>query len=364
MRRFYVITRDLHLSFGLFISPFILLFAISVFFLVHGLPNRVGPAQPDVSRTVTGLQVPPGAASLQGRARLDALRPVLDQLGVSGEVDFIRHVASEHRVVIPVSVPGRNTTVNLDYERGTAVVTSRTQPFSEALVYLHKTPGPHNVNLRGNAAFMRVWRVVADGTVYLFLFITVSGIYLWASLRAERRIGIALLFAGASLSSDLSMSSPASEISVPDQPRRNAANAFLVWNRRVHYYLGLYLLFFGWLFALTGLLLNHSTWEFTQFWPSRVQTTTTQVFRAPEASSDLARARDLMQQFGIAGEIQWPAAHPVGGPFTFQVSRPGRTVEVKADLATGQATLQRTDLNAWVSFTCSTLLSACELRIL
>ena len=44
---------------------------------------------------------------------------------------------------------------------------------------------------------MRVWRVVADGTVYLFLFITVSGIYLWASLRAERRIGIALLFAGA-----------------------------------------------------------------------------------------------------------------------------------------------------------------------
>ena len=143
------------------------------------------------------------------------------------------------------------------------------------------------------------------------------------------------------------MSSPASEISVPDQVRRNAANAFLVWNRRVHYYLGLYLLFFGWLFALTGLLLNHSTWEFTQFWPSRVQTTTTQVFRAPEASSDLARARDLMQQFGIAGEIQWPAAQRVGGPFTFQVSRPGRTVEVKADLATGQATLQRTDLNAW-----------------
>ena len=70
MRRFYVITRDLHLYFGLFISPFILLFAISVFFLVHGLPNRVGPAQPDVSRTVTGIQIPAGAASLQGRARL------------------------------------------------------------------------------------------------------------------------------------------------------------------------------------------------------------------------------------------------------------------------------------------------------
>jgi hypothetical protein len=34
-RRFYRVTRDLHLYFGLFISPFILVFAVSVFFLVH-----------------------------------------------------------------------------------------------------------------------------------------------------------------------------------------------------------------------------------------------------------------------------------------------------------------------------------------
>jgi hypothetical protein len=143
------------------------------------------------------------------------------------------------------------------------------------------------------------------------------------------------------------MSSPASELFVPDRPRRGAIDVFLVWNRRLHYYLGLYLLFFGWLFALTGLLLNHSTWEFAQFWPTRVQTNATRGFRAPETSTDLARARDLMQQFGIAGEIQWPTAQPVGGPFAFQVNRPGRNVEVKADLATGRATLQRTELNVW-----------------
>ena len=35
MKRFYLITRDLHLYLGLFISPFVLLFAISVIFLVH-----------------------------------------------------------------------------------------------------------------------------------------------------------------------------------------------------------------------------------------------------------------------------------------------------------------------------------------
>jgi hypothetical protein len=197
MRRFYLITRDLHLYFGLFISPFILLFAISVFFLVHGLPRSADPTEPEASRTVSRVKMLPGAASLEGRARVDALRPVLDQLGVHGEVDFIRHVAREHRLVIPVRVPGRETMVTLDYDQGTATVSSRTQAFSDALVYLHKTPGPHNVNVRGNSLFMRLWRALADATVYLFLFITISGIYLWVSLRAERRIGIALVLAGA-----------------------------------------------------------------------------------------------------------------------------------------------------------------------
>ena len=36
-----------------------------------------------------------------------------------------------------------------------------------------------------------------SATVYLVLFLSVSGIYLWAVLRAERRVGLALLAAGA-----------------------------------------------------------------------------------------------------------------------------------------------------------------------
>jgi hypothetical protein len=43
---------------------------------------------------------------------------------------------------------------------------------------------------------MRAWRWVADTTAYLTLFITVSGIYLWYVLRAERRIGYVLLGTG------------------------------------------------------------------------------------------------------------------------------------------------------------------------
>ena len=44
---------------------------------------------------------------------------------------------------------------------------------------------------------MRAWRWFADATVYLILFISVSGIYLWYMLRAERKVGLILLFGGA-----------------------------------------------------------------------------------------------------------------------------------------------------------------------
>jgi hypothetical protein len=44
---------------------------------------------------------------------------------------------------------------------------------------------------------MMVWRWMADATVYLILFISLSGVYLWYALRAERSVGFFLLFAGA-----------------------------------------------------------------------------------------------------------------------------------------------------------------------
>src|ERR687895_506876 len=80
-----------------------------------------------------------------------------------------------------------------------------------------------------------------------------------------------------------------------------------------------------------------------QFWPSRVQTTTERGFETRGVSADLTGARDLMRQLGIVGEIQWPAAQPTNGPFAFQVTPPGLVVDVKADLQSRRATLQRTD---------------------
>jgi hypothetical protein len=197
MRRFYLITRDLHLYVGLFLSPFVLVFSVSVFYLVHGFAQRPTPGPSDSSRTMNNLAVPAGLAGMQGRARVDALRSVLAQVGVSGEIDFVRHLPDEHRLIIPVRVPNRDAVVSLDYDQRTATITSRAHSFSDALVYLHKMPGPHNVDVRGNSPLMRWWRVLADATAYLTVFLTVSGIYLWVALKAERRVGLVLVLAGA-----------------------------------------------------------------------------------------------------------------------------------------------------------------------
>jgi hypothetical protein len=124
-------------------------------------------------------------------------------------------------------------------------------------------------------------------------------------------------------------------------------NNFSAWNRRLHFYLGLYFLFFVWLFALTGLLLNHGHWKFAEFWPNRKISNSEHAIAVPPPASPLETARDLMRQLNIAGEIQWLNTRPVADRLEFRVNRPGLNLEVKADFITRRATVQRSDVNAW-----------------
>jgi hypothetical protein len=191
--RFYRFIRDLHLYLGLFISPFVVVFAVSVFFLVHAwLPKTDAGAK----RVVTELALPANLEKLSGRPLIDALQPVLAQIQTQGEVGWVQHRAKEHRLILPVSVPGRLTTVTIDMANREATIEPRSTGLADALVVLHKSPGPHLVGIRMNWFPMRLWSWFADGTVYLGLFVTVSGLYLWYALRAERRIGFCLLAAG------------------------------------------------------------------------------------------------------------------------------------------------------------------------
>ncbi len=185
--------RDLHLYFGLFVSPFVLLFAVSVFYLNHG---KLRQGTPPPAETFQNLNIPDGFDRLKGREAIERARIILPQVGVSGEIGFLRYLPSDRRLIFPVSTAGLESTIGVDLDARSATVTRRTMNLWESLSYLHKMPGPHNVAIRGNWVGIQMWRWFADATIYLILFISISGIYLWWAIKADRRIGFTLLGAG------------------------------------------------------------------------------------------------------------------------------------------------------------------------
>ena len=119
------------------------------------------------------------------------------------------------------------------------------------------------------------------------------------------------------------------------------------WNRALHIYCGLYLLFFFWLFSFTGLLLNHPKWRFADFWPLRKQDSFTHAIARPPAGAGLAQAQDILRQIGYAGEIQWTTAQTSPDRLNFRAARPGSVLDIDADLKKGVATIARVRYNGW-----------------
>jgi hypothetical protein len=186
-------TRDLHLYAGLFVSPFLLVFALSVFFLNHG---KVQPDRWTRTETWPNVQLPEGIERAQGRDAVAAAQAIGRHVGIDGEIGFTRVVRQTKHFVFPVSKPGLEALIDTDLTSGLVTVSTRPTGVWESLAYLHKMPGPHNVAIRGNWPPTNAWRQFADLTIYLTLFITTSGVYLWWALRAERRVGLMLLSAG------------------------------------------------------------------------------------------------------------------------------------------------------------------------
>src|SRR5438445_1623913 len=162
--RFYRLTRDLQLYVGLFISPFVLVFSISVFFLVHSWRPRIA-SETSTTRVVSGLPLPKDLQTLSGRPLIDALKPALEKAGVGGEVGFVRHMVKEEKLIIPVTIPGRETTVSVNIATREATIVTREAGLPDALVILHKFPGQHAPNVRMNWFAMKAWRWIADATV-------------------------------------------------------------------------------------------------------------------------------------------------------------------------------------------------------
>jgi hypothetical protein len=142
------------------------------------------------------------------------------------------------------------------------------------------------------------------------------------------------------------MPSSGSDRTVGDRRR----STFDTWNRKIHYYLGLFFLFFLWLFSLTGLLLNHGSWRIAEAANKRAETRYERTIAPPAGNSDLARAKDVLRQLGLAGEVDLPATQQPPGHFDFQVASPKDASQIKVDLTALRASVQHFDNSGWAVF--------------
>src|SRR4051812_17162242 len=182
MKKYYASVRTLHLYAGLFISPFVLIFSISVIVFNHpGLINRLNPVRPLAEVRTKLDRIPFDSSDLR------TAKAIIHKLNIKGEIDFISK--NDSSISFPVNKPGLRTYIKVNTKNDSVLVTRKYEGPLRATTYLHSMPGQHNEKLRGDSAFIKTWRVLADGIVYFLLFLTASGIFLWYVLKAERIIG-------------------------------------------------------------------------------------------------------------------------------------------------------------------------------
>jgi hypothetical protein len=126
----------------------------------------------------------------------------------------------------------------------------------------------------------------------------------------------------------------------------SSARTLETWNRKLHYYLGLYFLLFLWLFSVTGLMLNHQQW-FTGL--NERRETSYEMPITPPDGTMLERTRILMDQLNLYGETDWPASQPVGH-LDFNISRPTGSAQVRVDLNARTAYVREFDNNKRLAF--------------
>jgi hypothetical protein len=189
LKDYYALIRAFHLYFGLFISPFIIIFGISVLAFNHPLllnrNNKVRPVN-EIRKRLDSIPC--------DTTDLRTARAIIHKLGINGEIDYISK--TENQISFPVNKPGLRTIVDVNTNTDSVLITSQSENTVKAMNWLHIMPGQHNVAVRGNSTFMKFWKIIADMTVYLIIFLLISGIYLWYFIEIRRTPGWYALILG------------------------------------------------------------------------------------------------------------------------------------------------------------------------
>jgi hypothetical protein len=186
LNKLFSYTQKLHRYSGLLISPFLLVFSLSVLSFNHGSWLKPVKTLPQIKTSLD--EIPSDSTDLL------IAKAILKKLCKSGEIDYISK--NKEQLVFPVRKPGSTTIVSINTNTRDVILTQKDEGVLRGLGYLHTMPGQHNAKIRGNSLLIRIWRSVADIVVYLLLFLTASGIFLWYRSGFERKSGLLILVLG------------------------------------------------------------------------------------------------------------------------------------------------------------------------
>lgn len=117
------------------------------------------------------------------------------------------------------------------------------------------------------------------------------------------------------------------------------------WNRKIHIHLGLFLLLFIWLFSISGLLLNHGSWEFASFWEQRKQKESVTEMTLPIGLDSAGLLHLVMEKLEISGEVT--NVKYSADAFDFRVGSPGVGRDLHVDVRRGTVSQKEYELNIW-----------------
>jgi len=122
-------------------------------------------------------------------------------------------------------------------------------------------------------------------------------------------------------------------------------NIFLDFNRKIHIYLGLFLLLFIWLFFISGLIINHGGWKFAGFYDQRKELKTDFTFPVSSLNDNQELVSLILTQLKISGEVENIKIIPES--IDFRVHSPGIGRDIHIDSKSGNGTMKEMKFNFW-----------------
>lgn len=120
----------------------------------------------------------------------------------------------------------------------------------------------------------------------------------------------------------------------------------LKWNLKIHIYIGMFLLFFIWLFGFSGLLLNHH-WEFASFWEERKEISYEETIQISEEREQFMLANEIKGKLNLNGSISNPSFTNDSILLNFTISKPGTRFDIQANLENGDIVISEMKFNKW-----------------